>query len=113
MEDKHDAAFEIGRWVILKLKEVHLARDSHSSSYNEIFIVLNIQNIGGKPWTAWETTMPAMHIGGDFFTYHRWPGILNFHFIITQLVLCHKVCGKFNITLLLILSQTDTLPFVT
>ena len=104
MEDKHDVAFEIERLVILKSKEVHLALGSHSSSYNPIFIVLNIQNIGGKPWTSWETTMPAMHIEGDFVTYHRWPGILNCHFTITQLVLCHKVCGKFNISLLLILS---------
>ena len=46
MEDKHDAAFEIGRWVIKESQEVHLALDSHSSSYNQSGIMLNIQNIG-------------------------------------------------------------------
>ena len=22
-----------------------------------------------KPWTAWDTTMPAVHIVGDFYTH--------------------------------------------
>jgi hypothetical protein len=52
MEDKHDKAFEIGRWVIKETKEVHLALDSHSSSYNQIGIILNIQNIGPFPTTV-------------------------------------------------------------
>ena len=45
MEDKHDTAFEIGGWAIKETKEVHLALDSHSSSYNQRGIMLNIQNI--------------------------------------------------------------------
>ena len=52
MEDKHDTAFEIGRWAIKETKEVHLALDLHSSSYNEIGIMLNIQNIGASPITV-------------------------------------------------------------
>jgi hypothetical protein len=52
MEDKHDTAFEIGRWAIKETKEVHLALDSHSSSYNQIGIMLNIQNIGSFPITV-------------------------------------------------------------
>jgi hypothetical protein len=52
MEDKHDTAFEIGRWVIRETQEGHLASDSHSSSYNQIVIMLNIQNIGSFPITV-------------------------------------------------------------
>ena len=51
MEDKHDKVFEIERWVI-KEKKVHLALDSHSSSYNQIGIMLNFQNIESFPITV-------------------------------------------------------------
>jgi hypothetical protein len=38
MEDEHYTAVEIGKWAIEAPKEVHLALDSHSSSYNQIGI---------------------------------------------------------------------------
>jgi hypothetical protein len=55
-----------------------------------------------KPWTAWDITMPAMHIMGDFHSHCGWPWRLHCHLTITQLVLHHNICGKFNITLLII-----------
>ena len=55
MEDKHDAAFEKGRQAIKETKEVHLGLDSHSSSYNQIGIMLNIQHIQSLPKTVQQT----------------------------------------------------------
>jgi hypothetical protein len=52
MDDEHDTVFEIGRWAIKETKELHLALDSHSSSYNQIGIMLNIQNIESFPITV-------------------------------------------------------------
>jgi hypothetical protein len=52
MDDKHDTALEIGRWAIQESKEVHLALELHSSFYNEIDIMLNIQNFKSFPMTV-------------------------------------------------------------
>ena len=46
MNDESKASLEIGRWAKYAMKQVHLALDSQPYSYNQIGIILNIQNIG-------------------------------------------------------------------
>ena len=49
MEDKHDIAFEIGWWAIKETKEVHLALDSHSSSYYQLVLCSTSKILGHSP----------------------------------------------------------------
>jgi len=52
MEDENDTAFEIGRRAIKETEEVHQALNLHSFFYNQIGIMLIIQNIGSSPITV-------------------------------------------------------------
>ena len=44
MNDESKASLEIGRWAKYAMKQVHLALDSHSSSYFQTDIFLTIQS---------------------------------------------------------------------
>ena len=49
MNDESKASLEIGRWAKYAMKQVHLALDSHSSSYFQTDIFLTIQYVGSYP----------------------------------------------------------------
>ena len=49
MKDESETSLEIGRWAKYAMKQVHLALDSHSSSYFQTDIFLTIQYIGSSP----------------------------------------------------------------